>query len=169
MAELARALWPLSTRRETVRFGGALADTARPGDLLVLAGDLGAGKTFLARSLARTLGVSREVRVTSPTFTLVHLYEARIPLVHADLYRVGSADGIDELGLVELRGDGALLVVEWGEPYVEELGGDAVVLELALAERGRMARARATGPRSRQWLEELAARREPSRNGTEGE
>jgi len=99
----------------------------------------------------------------------VHLYEARIPLVHADLYRVGSADGIDELGLVELRGDGALLVVEWGEPYVEELGGDAVVLELALAERGRMARARATGPRSRQWLEELAARREPSRNGTEGE
>jgi len=155
----------LATRRETMRFGALLATTARAGDLLILAGDLGAGKTFLARALARSLGVSREVRVTSPTFTLVHQYQAAIPLVHADLYRVGDASGLIELGLDELRADGAFLVVEWGEPYVAELGGDGLVIKLELAERGRRALMRSTGARSAEWLAELVKLQAPVRNG----
>lgn len=159
----------LASRRETMRLAIRLANTARAGDLLILSGDLGAGKTFLARAIARTLGVASEVRVTSPTFTLVHQYPARVPLVHADLYRVGDAHGLIELGLDELRADGALLVVEWGEPFVVELGGDALVLGLALAARGRRAELRATGPRSAEWLSEVARLQANVRNGRKPE
>jgi tRNA threonylcarbamoyladenosine biosynthesis protein TsaE len=146
----------LETRRQTVRLGRILAQTARAGDLLVLSGDLGAGKTFLARSMGRALGVHREQRITSPTFTLVHQYAARLPLVHADLYRVHEPRGLVELGLQELRGDGAVVVVEWGEPFVDELGGDALTLKLELAPRGRVAVLEATGPRAGEWLAEVA-------------
>ncbi|MBI5533023.1 MAG: tRNA (adenosine(37)-N6)-threonylcarbamoyltransferase complex ATPase subunit type 1 TsaE [Deltaproteobacteria bacterium] len=154
----------LATRRETMRLGARLASTARAGDLLILSGDLGAGKTFMSRAIARSLGVARDVRVTSPTFTLVHQYQARIPLVHADLYRVGDAHGLIELGLDELRAEGALLVVEWGEPFVAELGGDALVVGLVLAARGRLATLGATGPRSAEWLSEIAKLQAAVRN-----
>lgn len=146
----------LDSRRETVRLGTSLAATAHAGDLLVLSGDLGAGKTFLARAMGRALGVPKDVRITSPTFTLVHQYPARLPLVHADLYRVHDAHGLVELGLQELRGDGCLVVVEWGEPYVTQLGGDALVVRLELAPRGRLAVLAATGPRAAEWLVEAA-------------
>lgn len=145
----------LPTRRKTILLGRWLAQTARAGDLLVLSGDLGAGKTFLARAMGRALGVQREVRITSPTFTLVHQYEARLPLVHADLYRVHEPRGLAELGLEDLRGDGALVVVEWGEPFVAELGGDGLMLRLELAGRGRVAVLGSTGPRAAQWLAEV--------------
>lgn len=161
--------WQLGSRRETVRMGARIAATARAGDLLVLAGDLGAGKTFLSRSIARALGVAREVRVTSPTFTLVHQYEARLPLIHADLYRITDPFGIDELGLRELRADGALLLVEWGEPFIGELGGDALVLRLDLHEVGRTARAFATGTRSAEWLGELQSWQPPVRTADKHE
>lgn len=165
MAAQVPVQWPLPSRRETVRLGTRLASTARPGDLLVLSGDLGAGKTFLSRAIARALGVAREVRVTSPTFTLVHQYEARVPLVHADLYRITDPWGIEELGLQELRGDGSLLLVEWGEPFIDELGGDALVLKLDLREAGRLAELYATGARSAEWLGEVQAWQAPVRNG----
>lgn len=145
----------LETRRQTVRLGRCLAATARAGDLLVLSGDLGAGKTFLARAMGRALGVAKDVRITSPTFTLVHQYPARLPLVHADLYRVQEARGLVELGLQELRGDGAVVLVEWGEPFVAELGGDALMLKLELAPRGRVAVAGSTGGRGDEWLGEV--------------
>jgi tRNA threonylcarbamoyladenosine biosynthesis protein TsaE len=165
MSDLEPLRIELATRRETMRLGARLARTARAGDLLILSGDLGAGKTFMARAIARTLGVGRDVRVTSPTFTLVHQYQAAVALVHADLYRVGDAHGLIELGLDEMRADGALLVVEWGEPFVGELGGDALVLGLALAERGRRAELRSTGPRSAEWLTEVAKLHAKVRSG----
>src|SRR5687767_12206225 len=91
----------LDTRRASRRLGELLASAARPGDLLVLEGDLGAGKTFLVRSIARALGVPSRKPVTSPTFTLVHEHAARIPIVHADLYRLADGDELVELGLSE--------------------------------------------------------------------
>jgi tRNA threonylcarbamoyladenosine biosynthesis protein TsaE len=124
----------LTTRRETRRLGAAIAAGLRPGDLVLLSGDLGAGKTFLARAIARALGVPGEVAIASPTFTLVQEYStARGALLHVDLYRLRDEDldktkgEVRRLGLAERRAEGAILLVEWGEDLEEELGGAPTV------------------------------------------
>ena len=140
----------LPTRRSTIRLARAAARRLEGGDLVILRGDLGAGKTFFTRALARALGVPASVRVTSPTFTLVHEFEGRIPIVHADLYRLGSEIELHDLGLRERRADGALLVVEWGEPSHEAaLGGDALRIELVAGSgpHTRVARLEGSGAR----------------------
>ena len=131
----------LAVRRDTRLLGASIARVLRPGDLVLLEGDLGAGKTFLVRAVARALGV-REV-VTSPTFTLVQEYaSARGTLVHADLYRLrGGSLPLDvevaRLGLRERRAEGAMLLVEWGEEAEAALGGSpALVLRIAIGRRG---------------------------------
>lgn len=139
----------LPTRRTTRLLAERLAAVTQPGDLLVLSGPLGAGKTFLVRALARSMGLPAEERVTSPTFALIQELPTRPLLVHADLYRLQQADQVFDLGLSEARASAAL-VVEWGEPYVDALGGDAVVVELSRAPR--QARLRATGQRSNRLL-----------------
>ena len=97
----------------TAAFGAALAHRARPGDVLTLAGPLGAGKTSLARAFIAALGVRDEV--PSPTFALVQTYEAASGMVwHFDLYRLASADEVHELGLDEALVDGIVLI-EWPE------------------------------------------------------
>lgn len=126
------------------------------GDLLILKGDLGAGKTFFARALCRALGVPSRTAVTSPTFTLVHEYEARLPILHADAYRLADASELAALGLRESRAQGGLLLVEWGEPYLAALGGDALVITLT-PPPDRTATLAATGPRSRALLDGIAA------------
>jgi tRNA threonylcarbamoyladenosine biosynthesis protein TsaE len=139
---------PLPTRRSTIQLAGRLAGAIEGGDLIVLSGGLGAGKTFFARALCRALGVPSEIPVTSPTFTLVHEYEGRVPLRHADVYRLHDAGELAGLGLREQRAEGAVLVVEWGEPYLEALGGDGLLLEIAVSPAGeRAARPVGTGPR----------------------
>ena len=150
----------LPTRRATIQLAQRLEPWLQPGDLLLLAGELGTGKTFFVRALARALGVPSNVRVTSPSFALVHEYPARIPLVHADLYRLRSIDEVRTLGLRELR-EHALVVVEWGEPYAEPLGGAALHLELALqaspAATGRRAWLRSSWPAEDGRLSRIAA------------
>lgn len=144
----------LPSKLATTQLATDLAPLLAAGDLLLLDGPLGAGKTFFARALARSLGLGDDARVTSPTFTLVHEYETEPKLVHADLYRLSDDErGVFELGLLPQRDDGALLVVEWGLPFERLLGGDALVLELA--REPRKAAISATGPRSRQLLEAL--------------
>jgi tRNA threonylcarbamoyladenosine biosynthesis protein TsaE len=144
----------LPTRRDTRRLGRAIAKGLHGGDLVLLSGDLGAGKTFLARAIARGLGVHGPI--TSPTFTLVReIPTPRGLLVHADLYRL-RGDALDaetrRLGLREHRADGAFLVVEWGEDARGALGGDAD-LAVFLAITGPHERiATLSGPRA-----ELAA------------
>jgi tRNA threonylcarbamoyladenosine biosynthesis protein TsaE len=146
----------LPTRRATVHLARRIAPHLGGGDLVVLSGQLGAGKTFLVRAICRALGLPGDVRVTSPTFTLVGEYETSPPLLHADLYRLGGAGDVHELGLAERRDDGQLLLVEWGEPYVAALGGDALIVSLSVDPR--VARIAATGLRS---AEVLAALRGP--------
>lgn len=140
---------PLPTRRATIHLARALASAIEPGDLVILSGDLGAGKTFFTRALSRALGVSHNEPITSPTFTLMHEYEARVPITHADLYRVTDEDELGHLGLRDRRGEGAALVVEWGEAFAAALGGDAlrITFDLAAAQ-SRSARIEETGQRS---------------------
>lgn len=127
--------WALPTEEHTERLAQDLAPLLEPGDLLVLSGELGAGKTFFTRALCRALGLPEGARVTSPTFTLVHEYATRPPVSHADVYRLTGETELYELGLDAQRDEGRLLVVEWGLPYVDALGGDALILEFTVEPR----------------------------------
>lgn len=103
--------------------GRAVAALARPGEVVALDGELGAGKTQFVRGMAEALGAGPD-QVASPTFVLVHEYEGgRLPLVHVDAYRMGGADELVELGFDELR-DGAVVAVEWAARVGEALGDD---------------------------------------------
>ncbi|MBX3183163.1 MAG: tRNA (adenosine(37)-N6)-threonylcarbamoyltransferase complex ATPase subunit type 1 TsaE [Polyangiaceae bacterium] len=152
MSELRAAL---TSRRATVQLGRALARVSRAGGLIVLDGPLGAGKTFLTRALCRELGVPGELPVTSPTFALVQEHAARLRVLHADLYRLGSADEVFELGLEAARREGALLVVEWGRPYLGELGGDALIVSWESPLTTRRVLLQATGEGARTVLDAL--------------
>lgn len=98
---------------ETRILGAALAPALLPGDVVALSGELGSGKTVFVQGLAAALGASQ--RATSPTFTLVHEYQGRYPIVHLDVYRLDSIQEVLDLGFEELLDPGAVLLVEWGE------------------------------------------------------
>lgn len=116
--------------QETHEIASVLAALVRPRDLVVLSGGMGAGKTAFTVGFAQALGVDREEHVSSPTFTLVHTYSSgRIPLHHADLYRLGSLGEVADLGLREQVDLGAVALVEWGDVALEVLG-DALILDL---------------------------------------
>ncbi|HEY7984699.1 MAG TPA: tRNA (adenosine(37)-N6)-threonylcarbamoyltransferase complex ATPase subunit type 1 TsaE [Ktedonobacterales bacterium] len=105
------------SRRETLRLGERLGRATEPGDLILLRGDLGAGKTTLTQGIARGLGVSGAVN--SPTFTLIKEYAGRLPLYHIDLYRLDDLAQVEELGIEDYLERGGVSVVEWadrGEP-----------------------------------------------------
>jgi tRNA A37 threonylcarbamoyladenosine biosynthesis protein TsaE len=103
-----------------------------------------------------------DVAVTSPTFTLVQEHDTRPAVAHADLYRLGNAAEVAELGLRAARDDGRLVLVEWGKPYTTLLGGDALLLELSLGPR--RAELTATGPRSREILVRLSETADDARD-----
>jgi tRNA threonylcarbamoyladenosine biosynthesis protein TsaE len=145
----------LDARRATRRFARMLGLLLRPSDLVVLDGQLGCGKTFFVRALCRSLGLPETVRVTSPTFALVHEIETVPKIAHADLYRLRSNHEVMELGLVERRDRGELVIVEWGTPYIEALGGDALVLEFR--QDPRRVHPRACGQRSEEMVADLCA------------
>jgi tRNA threonylcarbamoyladenosine biosynthesis protein TsaE len=148
----------LSTRRDTRAFGGVLARALRAGDLLVLEGDLGAGKTFLVRAIARALGVPASVPVTSPTFELVHELPGRLPILHADLYRLRDGDALEELGLIQRIGGDAVVLVEWGDRFADQLGPAGLWLTLALSDASRRScTLSARGPAGRALLERVVS------------
>lgn len=107
---------------ETRDLARALASLARPGDVVVLAGDLGAGKTAFVQGFGRGLGVPD--RITSPTFTLVHVYEGRLPVHHLDVYRLGQLSEALDLGLPEMLDEGGVVLIEWGDAILPVLPHD---------------------------------------------
>jgi tRNA threonylcarbamoyladenosine biosynthesis protein TsaE len=141
MSARASAQVELPTRLATRALAGRVARRLVPGDLVLLEGELGAGKTFFARALLRA--------ITSPTFILVNEYEAtRGPVLHADLYRLRESAGeagealaqeAAALGLRERRGEGAVVLVEWSRG-AEEVLGPAARLRVALSITGAHAR-----------------------------
>jgi tRNA threonylcarbamoyladenosine biosynthesis protein TsaE len=140
----------LRTRSDARRLGRQIARVLEPGDLVVLEGDLGAGKTTLVRSIARGLGVPTTVPVTSPTFELVHELSGRMPVVHADLYRLQPGDDLSELGILARIGGDAVVLIEWGDRFAGEIGSEGLWISIDLGEgsardcvlRGRGARGR---------------------------
>jgi len=103
---------------ETIAFGRTLAELLVPPKLVLLRGDLGAGKTTLVKGIAAAFDAAAEEDVTSPTVTLVHEYRGpRANLYHIDLYRVDTPRELETLGLDDLRSDDSVLLIEWGEKF----------------------------------------------------
>lgn len=123
---------------ETRALAGALAGTATAGDVILLTGDLGAGKTTFAQGFGRALGVAEVI--TSPTFVLVHHYQCAVgavdTLLHADLYRLDQLAEVADLGLGELVEDRAVALVEWGDVGAPVLGAGALDVALASVDPG---------------------------------
>jgi tRNA threonylcarbamoyladenosine biosynthesis protein TsaE len=129
--------------------GERLAAELRPGDLVVLTGDLGAGKTTFVQGLATALGVTEPV--LSPTFVIARVYRSgRLPVVHVDAYRLGSVVEVEDLDL-DASVEESATVVEWGEGLVEGLTAERLVLEIRRSEdpadETRRIVATAVGPR----------------------
>jgi tRNA threonylcarbamoyladenosine biosynthesis protein TsaE len=117
-----------SSAHETQALATALATLAQPGDLVVLAGDLGAGKTAFAQGFGRGLGVTEPI--TSPTFMLAQQYAGRLPVHHLDVYRLDQLGEVAELGLSELLDDGGVVLIEWGDAILPVLPNDYLEVRL---------------------------------------
>ncbi|MCD9625511.1 tRNA (adenosine(37)-N6)-threonylcarbamoyltransferase complex ATPase subunit type 1 TsaE [Rhabdothermincola salaria] len=163
-------IWARTTGVEDTReLAAALAELARPGDLLLLAGDLGAGKTAFTQGFGAALGVDE--RITSPTFTLVNSYEGRLELNHLDAYRLDSVNEVIDLGVPEMLDDGGVTVIEWGDVVAPALPADYLevrftftdgsdderLLELAPVGARWMARTRAVAAALAPWIHEADA------------
>jgi tRNA threonylcarbamoyladenosine biosynthesis protein TsaE len=145
----------------TRRLGEQLGRRLAPGDVVALVGDLGAGKTQLARGICRGAGVD-DGDVSSPTFAIVATYRGRIPVNHADLYRIGDEDELHATGFHDLMGGAGATVVEWAdrlpgalpvarlEIRLEEVPGSPAVRRIAITGIGERhaALARALAPRA---------------------
>jgi tRNA threonylcarbamoyladenosine biosynthesis protein TsaE len=128
---LRRSIMTIETHSEaeTERVGEALARKLTPGSVVAMYGGLGAGKTAFVRGMARALGA--QCRVSSPTFTIVNEYPGKIPLFHFDMYRLGSADELFDIGWEDYLGRGGVCAVEWSEnvPGAFEPGSVIVRIE----------------------------------------
>ena len=144
----------LPTAEDTRALGAALAGLLRPGDLVVLAGPLGAGKTALTQGIGAALGVREPV--TSPTFVIARVHHGgRVPLVHVDAYRLGSVADVDDLDLDASAAD-SVTVVEWGQGLVEQLADEH--LEVRLDRRDDDVRTAALIPHGPSWEQRLDGR-----------
>lgn len=122
----------------TRALGAALATTLEPGTFLGLIGTLGAGKTTLVQGMSQASGVDG---ATSPTYTLVNLYDGHPPIVHMDLYRLETGDDLESIGYWDyVEAADALLCVEWLNHIPDAWPGSGVVLELTKPDNGRLAR-----------------------------
>lgn len=126
-------MWELTTNseEETIALGSAIGAVLRPTDVIMLEGELGSGKTRLAKGIVSVAASVPKDEVVSPTFTLVNTFEGAFPVQHADLYRLES-DQLGELGLEDAVDEGAALVVEWAEKLRNEWP-DPLLIVLRLA------------------------------------
>lgn len=128
--------WTTGSEEETIEVGRAIGRQLDPPAVLLLEGPLGAGKTVLARGLADGLGVADVDEVHSPTFTLVNQYQGRHRIYHLDLYRLENSRDFQSIGMDEILGASAVVLIEWGDKLqpapagalqlrIEDLGGDS--------------------------------------------
>ncbi|SMC89435.1 tRNA (adenosine(37)-N6)-threonylcarbamoyltransferase complex ATPase subunit type 1 TsaE [Rhizobium sp. RU36D] len=136
----------LADEGATARLGEDLALALSAGDCLALHGDLGAGKSTLARAFLRAMADDDDLEVPSPTFTLVQSYALRLPVAHFDLYRLGDASEMAELGLDDALENGIALI-EWPERALDDLPGNRISLTFAFTGAGR--RVRISGPQQK--------------------
>ncbi len=131
---------------DTRELGAAVASLAQPGDLLLLVGEMGAGKTAFAQGFAAGLGVTEPV--TSPSFTLVHEYAGRLPLHHVDVYRLERLAELQDLALSELIDGEGVTLIEWGDVVLPALPSDYLEVRLAYGatEETRDVELRVIGP-----------------------
>ncbi|HEX6596991.1 MAG TPA: tRNA (adenosine(37)-N6)-threonylcarbamoyltransferase complex ATPase subunit type 1 TsaE [Acidimicrobiales bacterium] len=142
---------------DTRALGAELAAFARAGDLILLEGGLGTGKTAFAQGFARGLGVDEPV--TSPAFVLMHTYAGRLTMNHLDVYRLDRLQELVDLGIAEILDDEAVTLVEWGDVVTPALPADflAVRMEPGESDDERIVRVRAVGP---SWPARVRAIRE---------
>jgi len=119
---------------ETRELAAAVARVAQPGDLVLLSGDLGAGKTAFVQGFGRCLGVTEPI--TSPTFTLAQQYEGRLTVHHLDVYRLDQLGEVADLGLAELLDDGGVVLIEWGDAILPVLPNDHLEVRLVYGDPG---------------------------------
>ncbi len=140
----------------TQELAGAVAAVARGGDILLLAGELGAGKTCFAQGFGRALGVTEAI--TSPTFTLLRSYDGgRLRLLHADVYRLDRLQEIVDLGIGELVDGDAVALIEWGDVAEPVLPADFLEIRLAYDDDTDEARSLAFRPVGEGWSTRRAA------------
>ena len=121
-----------SSVEETPKLAALLVGIFRPGDVVVLSGDLGAGKTSFTQGLGLAMGI--ETPITSPTFTLANRYEGELVLNHLDVYRLDRFQEVEELGLSELIDSNSLTVIEWGDVISSVLSEGFLVIRLRIGE-----------------------------------
>lgn len=142
----------LPAEADTIALGQRLGQNAPDGAVLVLTGDLGAGKTRLTKGIAAGLGISDDI--TSPTFNLVYEYEGgRLPLHHFDLYRLEEPEQLDDIAYWEIVESGGVSVIEWGDRFPDEIPADHLLVDFSVSADGvRTARMEAVGPLSEALL-----------------
>lgn len=124
-----------SSTAETIALGEKCGELLAAGDVLVLTGDLGAGKTQFTKGIARGMGITADV--TSPTFTIEMVYEGgAIPLYHFDLYRLNDSSQLDDIGLFDAMESDGPTVIEWGEQFADDIGDERVDVFISRLEGG---------------------------------
>jgi tRNA threonylcarbamoyladenosine biosynthesis protein TsaE len=116
---------------ETLEFGRRLGTLLRPGDTVALVGDLGAGKTWLAKGIAFGLQVPEHEYVNSPAFDLVHEYQGRLPVYHMDFYRLDQLSTDDYLWLQEYLDRAGVCIIEWADKFIDQLTNSYLKVELS--------------------------------------
>lgn len=140
---------------ETACFGQRLAQALSPGDVVALQGQLGAGKTRLVQAIAAELGCSQSF-VVSPTFTLIHEYDGRLPVYHVDAYRLKDSDEFLDMGGGELIHGNGVCLIEWADRIGDLMPQDHLRVEIEVTgEQTRVFHCRASGPLSAQIIASL--------------
>lgn len=142
---------------ETIRIGKRIGTRLRPGDVVALTGQLGAGKTHLIKGLAYGVGVKKPRYLSSPSFTLINEYPGRIPFYHIDLYRLESEEEAEALGLEEYLRSTGITAIEWADKIPSLLPEDALWVAIDYAgERERRISLTSRVEKTSKWLEELS-------------
>lgn len=123
-----------NSAEETMQWGREFAARLQPPALVFLSGELGSGKTTMTKGIVAGLGAARETEVTSPTFTLVHVYRNHVRVYHVDLYRVENFHDFETLGLEDLFAEPAIVIVEWSERFA--LRTDWPIVRISLEHLG---------------------------------